>query len=167
MRDEEKIGGVIMATSEPFPLTYLNGGDAICIGVDELSTDWNCKYNVNQQVYSEILFLVFFDEFLQFVGLLLQEIPVNHIWNGRNHLLHCSFTLERKNNLSEKFNCKIKTFQKCIPENNSISMEINYCGQNVFYQIFFHIYKPKTCLSLNLERLQVFKFYILKNCSPL
>ena len=44
-----------MSTSEPFPLSYLNAGDAICINVDEFSEDWNCKYNVNKQV-----FLMFF-----------------------------------------------------------------------------------------------------------
>ena len=38
-----------------FPKVKNVGGDAICINVDEFSEDWNCKYNVNKQV-----FLMFF-----------------------------------------------------------------------------------------------------------
>ena len=76
-----------------------------------------------------------FDVFLIYLQLyfliILKEIPVNHIWNGRNHLLHCSFTLERQNSLSERFNCKVKVFQKCIPENNPIVLDINYYGRVV------------------------------------
>jgi hypothetical protein len=40
-----------MATGEPFPLGYLNAGDAICINVEEFCEDWKCKYNVNKQVF--------------------------------------------------------------------------------------------------------------------
>ncbi len=48
-----------MATSEPFPLAYLNAGDAICIHVDEFSEGWNCKYNVNKQVFFIYIFYFF------------------------------------------------------------------------------------------------------------
>jgi hypothetical protein len=46
---------MIMATSEPFPVAYINAGDAISISVDEFSVGWSCKYNVNKQVSVELV----------------------------------------------------------------------------------------------------------------
>lgn len=49
----------MMDTSDAFPIAYLNAGDSICINVEDISEDWNCKYNVNTQV-SKRDFSIFF-----------------------------------------------------------------------------------------------------------
>lgn len=92
LRDEKKIGGTLLESSEPFRIPYSNKNDSITICIDELSKNmFNCKYNVN-----------------------FQEIPLSHIWNGRNHLLHCSFTLEKNVDLvpiNQDFNFKIQAYR--------------------------------------------------------
>lgn len=91
LRDEKKIGGTLLETSEQFLISHSNISESLSICIDSLNSDFfKCKYNVTSQ-----------------------EIPLSHIWNGRNHLLHCSFTIEKfKDSLAcENFECLINTYQ--------------------------------------------------------
>ena len=107
MRDEKKIGGRLVDCSEPFNLSYSN--DSMTIRIDDLNTDFfNCKYSVN-----------------------CQDIPLNHIWTGRNHLLHCSFTLEKSNHSRLDYkhilNCTVKAMVNkkilcSVPVSHNISI---------------------------------------------
>ena len=109
LRDEKKIGGTILETSEPFLISHSKISESLSICVDSLNSDFfKCKYNVTSQ-----------------------EIPLSHIWNGRNHLLHCSFTIEKcKDSLScGNFECLINTYQinRAISKVNlDIKMSVRY-----------------------------------------
>lgn len=109
-----KIGGTLLETSEPFALvSCINQTESLTVCIDELEPEsLNCKYNVNQQ-----------------------EIPMNHIWNERNHLLHCSFTLELNDSLNEHFKCRINAYRSTQADLN-VNMNINYNLKNVSYFVF-------------------------------
>lgn len=98
-----------MEASEPFAITCTNLTEALTVCVDSLEPAdcLNCKYNVNRQ-----------------------EIPINHIWNERNHLLHCSFTLELNDSLNDQFKCKINAFRSSQADLN-VHMTIDYNLKNV------------------------------------
>lgn len=112
--DEKKIGGTLLEISESFAVSYSNITESLSICIDEISPAClNCKYNVNHQ-----------------------EIPLNHIWNERNHLLHCSFTLEINDSLSEQFKCRIRAYQSNKSHSQfdfNVLMNINYNLRNLFY----------------------------------
>ena len=85
----------------------------------------NCKYNINHQ-----------------------EIPLNHIWNERNHLLHCSFTFEMYdlNNIDQQFQfkCRLRAYQSNNNNNNNnlnsnglILMNINQTNVYLFFIYLF------------------------------
>ena len=120
LRDERKIGGVILATSDPFLIS--NSNESLSLHIDKINPDaFNCKYNVT-----------------------CQDIPLNHIWNGRNHLLHCSFTFERVNNShSQQLECTIRSYLKNSSSNLDLNIEFNirYDLENVIiYVIFYGFY---------------------------
>lgn len=114
LRDEKKIGGTLLDTSEPFLLSHSSKSEALSVCIENLNPDiFNCKYNVN-----------------------FQDIPLNHIWNGRNHLLHCTFTFERINDsISEQFECTIKGFLKSSTQqiDLNVGMNIQYNLSNLIY----------------------------------
>ena len=90
LRDEKNYGGTILEVSEPFLLSSCSFGHSLAVQIDDLNTNYfNCKYNVKKQ-----------------------EIPLSHILNGRNHLIHCSFSFVKCNEISnDRFHCKISAFQ--------------------------------------------------------
>jgi hypothetical protein len=67
------------------------------------------------------------------IGLDSKEIPIGHIWNGRNHLLHCSFVVERFSPAYGKFACKVVAYQQNGSSDNSVEMDVEYdfVGSNV------------------------------------
>ena len=112
-----------MEVSEPFSISFANIHESLSIYIDEIT---NCKYNINHQ-----------------------EIPLNHIWNERNHLLHCSFTFEMINNnqiidqeqqqyqQQFQFKCRLRAYQS----NNNILIIMNINQTNVSrYMYLTHIY---------------------------
>ena len=102
LRDEEKIGGALLETSDPFLISYSNSNEFLSLHIENFNPDsFNCKYNVT-----------------------CQDIPLSHIWNGRNHLLHCSFTFERVNDSpSQQLDCTIRTYFKS--SSSSVDLNIN------------------------------------------
>ena len=113
LRDEKKIGGVFLQASEPFAIGAANIGETLSISVNELDLNcFNCKYNINSQ-----------------------DIPISHIWNGRNNLLHCSFSLEKYKDISDRqsFNCVINAVHS-----NQIQMSMKV-SQNLMVRKGFGI----------------------------
>ena len=110
LRDEKSIGGVLLQTSDSFLLPYsaaANENLAIC--VEELREEkFKCKMNVN-----------------------CQDIPFNHIWTGRNHLLHCSFTLRTQVALSEKLACRISAYARIDDATEKVQMTTVSLNQNL------------------------------------
>jgi hypothetical protein len=50
LADEAKIGGMIIETSEAFPIGYTSPNDTVNIRIDEMSDGWTCTHKINQQV---------------------------------------------------------------------------------------------------------------------
>ena len=110
LNDEKKIGGTLLNISEPFAASHSHDTLSICI--DELlPNSLNCKYNVNRQ-----------------------DIPLTHVWNRKNHLLHCTFTFEINNSLDKQFHCKLKAYQSHIGQ-PCVAMNVDFNLSNV--KIFF------------------------------
>lgn len=145
IRDEMNMGGCLLETSEPFELDFeptataarcqANQSSKLKIILELLNDEndddddvghFKCKYDVNSQ-----------------------EIPLSHIWNGRNHLLYCSFNLEKVNStftndsdqsimnmvmMMMSFNCRINAFKShedAHSNNNSNCNQINhYTNEN-------------------------------------
>lgn len=114
LRDEKKIGGILMQTSDPFQISHSISSECLSICISNLNHDrFNCKHNIN-----------------------FQDVPLNHIWNSRSHLLHCSFTFERTNySQSEHFECDIRSFLKnsCTSIDLNVNMSIKFNLSNVIF----------------------------------
>jgi hypothetical protein len=105
LKDEEKINGELLETSDEFSIEN-NLSDSIGIRIDKLSNGWITKLNNNYQ-----------------------EIPLSHLWYNSNNLLHCSFIIERNDPLTNKYTkdkleLKLNAFQ-VITQKRLISMNVN------------------------------------------
>lgn len=83
---EKRLGGYLM--DEPKSLTFQDGGNNLCLSLENISDGWKAKPSSNYQ-----------------------EIPFRHLWQANSNSLHCSFTLEAYE-LNRKLNFKIRVHQK-------------------------------------------------------
>ncbi|GFO23590.1 netrin receptor unc5c [Plakobranchus ocellatus] len=89
---EKKLGGRLL--DKPKQIPFQDGGNNLCLTIEELSTGWRSKLAANYQ-----------------------EIPFRHIWSGNQNNLHCSFSLELLDRSVSKIACKIQVYQKAILSN--------------------------------------------------
>ncbi|XP_059163925.1 netrin receptor UNC5C-like isoform X2 [Physella acuta] len=89
---ERKLGGKLL--DKPKQIPFQDGGNNLCLTIEELSTGWRSKLAANYQ-----------------------EIPFRHIWSGNQNNLHCSFSLELLDRSVAKIACKIQVYQKAILSN--------------------------------------------------
>ncbi|XP_055875980.1 netrin receptor UNC5C-like isoform X3 [Biomphalaria glabrata] len=89
---ERKLGGKLL--DKPKQIPFQDGGNNLCLTIEELSTGWRSKLAANYQ-----------------------EIPFRHIWSGNQNNLHCSFSLELQDRAVAKIACKIQVYQKAILSN--------------------------------------------------
>lgn len=66
---EKRLGGYLM--DEPKSIIFQDGGNNLCLTLDNISEGWKAKPSSNYQ-----------------------EIPFRHLWQASSNSLHCSFTLE-------------------------------------------------------------------------
>lgn len=66
---EKRLGGYLM--DEPKSILFQDGGNNLCLSLDNVSDGWKAKPSSNYQ-----------------------EIPFRHLWQSSSNSLHCSFTLE-------------------------------------------------------------------------
>ncbi|KAJ8971965.1 hypothetical protein NQ314_000447, partial [Rhamnusium bicolor] len=66
---EKRLGGYLL--DEPRTITFQDGGNNLCLSLDNISDGWRAKPASNYQ-----------------------EIPFKHLWQANSNSLHCSFTLE-------------------------------------------------------------------------
>lgn len=66
---EKRLGGLLM--DEPKTIVFQDGGNNLCLTLDNISEGWKAKPSSNYQ-----------------------EIPFRHLWQATSNTLHCSFTLE-------------------------------------------------------------------------
>ncbi|KAJ8958937.1 hypothetical protein NQ318_019707 [Aromia moschata] len=66
---EKRLGGYLL--DEPRTITFQDGGNNLCLSLDNISEGWRAKPASNYQ-----------------------EIPFRHLWQANSNSLHCSFTLE-------------------------------------------------------------------------
>lgn len=66
---EKRLGGYLL--DEPRSITFQDGGNNLCLSLDNVSEGWRPKPASNYQ-----------------------EIPFKHLWQANSNSLHCSFTLE-------------------------------------------------------------------------
>ncbi|KAK3780153.1 hypothetical protein RRG08_051631 [Elysia crispata] len=89
---EKKLGGRLL--DKPKQIPFQDGGNNLCLTIEELSQGWRSKLAANYQ-----------------------EIPFRHIWSGNQNNLHCSFSLELLDRSVSKIACKIQVYQKAILSN--------------------------------------------------
>lgn len=83
---EKRLGGYLL--DEPRSIPFQDGGNNLCLTLDNLSDGWKTKPCSNYQ-----------------------EIPFRHLWQASSNSLHCSFTLEAYE-ISRTLNFKIRVNQK-------------------------------------------------------
>ncbi|XP_035824121.1 netrin receptor UNC5B-b [Aplysia californica] len=89
---ERKLGGRLL--DKPKQIPFQDGGNNLCLTIEELSSGWRSKLAANYQ-----------------------EIPFRHIWSGNQNNLHCSFSLELQERSVSRLACKIQVYQKAILSN--------------------------------------------------
>ncbi|XP_029652297.2 netrin receptor UNC5C [Octopus sinensis] len=92
---ERKLGGRLL--DKPKQIPFQDGGNNLCLTIEELSSGWRSKLAANYQ-----------------------EIPFRHIWSGNQNNLHCSFSLELLDRSQHKISCKIQVYQKAILSNRQL-----------------------------------------------
>ncbi|XP_055934626.1 netrin receptor UNC5C-like [Argiope bruennichi] len=88
MQVEQRLGGKLL--DRPKSIPFQDGGANLCLCLEDVAQGWRCKPGANYQ-----------------------EIPFQHVWNGRQNNLHCSFTLENVDR-SQKVRCHILVYQRGI-----------------------------------------------------
>lgn len=89
MQVEQKLGGKLL--DRPKSMPFQDGGANLCLCVEDVGPGWKCKPGANYQ-----------------------EIPFQHVWNGRQNNLHCSFTLENVDRSLQTIRCHILAYQRGI-----------------------------------------------------
>ncbi|XP_067671142.1 netrin receptor UNC5C-like isoform X5 [Haliotis asinina] len=92
---ERRLGGRLL--DKPKQIPFQDGGNNLCLTIEELSPGWRSKLAANYQ-----------------------EIPFRHIWSGNQNNLHCSFSLELIDRSQYKISCKIQVYQKAILSNRQV-----------------------------------------------
>lgn len=92
---ERKLGGCLL--DKPKQIPFQDGGNNLCLTIEELSQGWRSKLAANYQ-----------------------EIPFRHIWSGNQNNLHCSFSLELLDRSQHMISCKIQVYQKAILSNRQV-----------------------------------------------
>ncbi|XP_041362297.1 netrin receptor UNC5C-like isoform X3 [Gigantopelta aegis] len=92
---ERRLGGRLL--DKPKQIPFQDGGNNLCLTIEELSPGWRSKLAANYQ-----------------------EIPFRHIWSGNQNTLHCSFSLELVDRSQTKISCKIQVYQKAILSNRQV-----------------------------------------------
>ncbi|KAL5018398.1 hypothetical protein ScPMuIL_004120 [Solemya velum] len=92
---ERKLGGRLL--DKPKQIPFQDGGNNLCLTIEELSMGWRSKLAANYQ-----------------------EIPFRHIWSGNQNNLHCSFSLELLDRETHRISCKIQVYQKAILNNRQM-----------------------------------------------
>nr|CAI5852408.1 unnamed protein product [Callosobruchus analis] len=83
---EKRLGGYLL--DEPRSITFQDGGQSLCVSLDNISEGWKAKTASNYQ-----------------------EIPFRHLWQASSNSLHCSFALEAFE-INRVLNFKLKVNQK-------------------------------------------------------
>lgn len=84
---ERKLGGCLM--DKPKSLLYQDGGSNLCLSLEDIGPGWRSKPQADYQ-----------------------EIPFQHVWNSTQNHLHCSFTLERTDQLATNVSFRVLASQK-------------------------------------------------------
>ncbi|XP_022901369.2 netrin receptor UNC5C isoform X2 [Onthophagus taurus] len=83
---EKRLGGYLL--EEPKSINFQDGGNALCLHLENISEGWKAKPSSNYQ-----------------------EIPFKHLWQANSNSLHCSFSLEAIK-ITRILNFKIRVNQK-------------------------------------------------------
>lgn len=83
---EKRLGGYLL--DEPRSIPFHDGGNNLCLALDNISEGWRAKPASNYQ-----------------------EIPFRHLWQANSNSLHCSFTLESFE-INQNLSFKLKVNQK-------------------------------------------------------
>ncbi|KAK7500846.1 hypothetical protein BaRGS_00007726 [Batillaria attramentaria] len=92
---EQRLGGRLL--DKPKQIPFQDGGNNLCLVIEELSVGWRSKLAANYQ-----------------------EIPFRHIWSGNQNNLHCSFSLELMERSQSRLACKIQVYQKGMLQNRQV-----------------------------------------------
>ena len=87
----------------PISVLLVDGGDNLCLQVENLSTAWSCQKGADYL-----------------------EVPFYHIWNSSNPSLHCSFTFRcRDRNSNPMLNFTIGVHQKNLTTSPKHLLKVN------------------------------------------
>lgn len=66
---------------------------------------------------------------------------MTHIWNRKNHLLHCSFTFEMNDTFNKQFNCKINAGRLDFKgsKNFDVTLNVDFNLSDLFNEQIAHL----------------------------